>query len=250
MAKPAKKSAARMIESAKKAVEKKAKKPAKQAIVKVKAEVLPKATPDEARSRTAYIKSLYTQMAKNWWEIGEEVERAVNDRVPQALDMAFSAWAQDIFGDGWQRIRRAFLAVRAMKNVSPEKRVQVSEGNAFNFRRLPEKERGSAEWLKKAIEMDNEAFKSATDKFIEKKTGIKDPMVKIVEVFGFVTIPASLSGIFKEALVLAGRLNDFDLETKAGRISAAEAMVSDYVTTYTGAQRASKSDSEALDPEL
>jgi hypothetical protein len=219
-----KKSASKMIAAAKKAVE--------QGIVKV----LPKVTREEAQSRTSHIKGLYKKMGLTWWELGEEVERAVDDRVPEALGQSFSQWAEAIFGEGWLRIRRAFLAVKATKHLTHEKRVQLSEGNAYHFTHLPEKERKSEEWLKKAIALDNDAFKAATDKFIEKKTGIKDVMCKLADALGFTTIPQSLSEIVKETMVLAASLLSVDLTTKQGAIDCFESIMSDYYTAYTQPQ--------------
>jgi hypothetical protein len=220
-----KKSASKMIAAAKKAVE-------KQSIVKLSAH---RATKEEAESRTAHIKSLYQKMGSTWWEIGEEVEKAVVDRVPEALGQSFSLWAEEIFGEGWLRIRRAFLAVKATKAIPHEKRVQISEGNAYHFTHLPEKERKSPEWLKKAIDMDNEAFKAATDKFIERKTGIKDPMMKLVDALGFSTVPKSLFDIISETMKLAAEVLRADLTTKQGKIDCFEAVWSDYLTAYGSA---------------
>lgn len=220
--KKGKKSAAKMIAKAKEEVK-------KQAIVKV----MPKVTMEEAQSRTVYIKSLYKTMGNTWWEIGEEVERAVNDRVPEALGKSFSLWAEEIFGEGWLRIRRAFLAVKATKALPHDKRVQISEGNAYHFAHLPEKERESPEWLKKAITMDNDAFKAATDKFIEKKTGFKDPMMKIADAIGFNTVPKSLFDVIMETMQIAAHIIKSDLKTKQGKIDCCEAIFSDYLTAYT-----------------
>ena len=204
-------------------------------IVKVMPE-LPKVTKEEAQTRTVYIQSLYKKMGSTWWEIGEEVERAVNDRVPEALGKSFSLWAEEIFGEGWLRIRRAFLAVKATKALPHEKRVQISEGNAYHFAHLPEKERESAEWVKKAISMDNDAFKAATDKFIEKKTGIKDPMMKITEALGFSTVPKSFYEIVGETMKLAAQVLNANLETKQGRIDCVEGIFAEYLTAYTNAE--------------
>jgi hypothetical protein len=229
-----KKSASKMIAAAKKAVE--------QSIVKV----LPKVSREEAQSRTSHIKGLYKKMGLTWWELGEEVERAVDDRVPEALGQSFSQWAEAIFGEGWLRIRRAFLAVKATKHLTHEKRVQLSEGNAYHFTHLPEKERKSEEWLKKAIALDNDAFKAATDKFIEKKTGIKDPMVKVTDALGFSTVPKSFFDIIGEVMKLAAKILNADLSTKQGKIDCVEAVFSDYWTAYSGANQ----DQEPLGPEV
>lgn len=217
-----KKSAAKMMAAAKKQVE-------KQAIVKV----MPKVTREEAQSRTVYIGSLYKTMGNTWWQLGEEVEKAVQDRVPEALGKSFSLWAAEIFGEGWLRIRRAFLAVKATKALPHEKRVQISEGNAYHFAHLPEKERQNPEWLKKAINMDNDAFKAATDRFIEKKTGIKDPMMKIIDALEFSTIPKTLFDTVKDVMKLASQVLNADLTTKQGRIDCFEGIFSDYLTAYT-----------------
>ena len=232
-AKSRKRSAAKMIAEARKSVGKKTAK----AIVKApRVEVMPKVTKEEAEQRTEHIRDLFQQVGRAWWEIGKEVDRAVLDRIPEALGRSFSAWAQELFGEAWLRYRRAFLAVKALKGVPETQLIKISEGNAYEMRRVPEKLRVSPEWVKKAIDMNNFAFKTATDKFIEKKTGIHDPMCKITDALGFNTVPKSLHDIVKEAMQMAADVVNCDMTTKQGRIDAFEALISEAMTTYQGGQ--------------
>ena len=224
---PSKKSATKMIAAAKKQVE-------TQALAKPKHFKVSNA---EARERTEQIRETWVAMGKAWWTLGREIERAIEDRVPEALGQSFTEWSKDIFGDGWQKIRRAFLAVKALRGVPLEKLEQISEGNAYVLAHLPEKTRKESEWIKNAIEMPNEDFREKADRYIAKKTGLKDPMVKFQEAFGFATLPKSLAKVIEQALKLSCKINDFDWDQKEGRIACTEDVFSHYITDFQNAQR-------------
>ena len=220
------KSAAKLIEAAKKHV----------AAQEAKALAKPKrirVTAEEAKSRTVHIREVFVRMGKMWWELGAEVKRAIEDRVPEALGQSAHAWMESCFGDSWLKIYRAHRIMKALSGVEMEKLEKISEGNAYALARLPEKVRKSSEWIERATKLTNEKFREAADKFIERKTGIKDPMVKLVEVLGFSTVPKSFASVVQQAIVLAGKTQpELDLNEKAGRMAAVEAVFSDYVTTY------------------
>lgn len=217
-----KKSASKMIEEAKKQV-------ASGAIVKPER---PKITNAEAKERTEKIRTVWKAMGEAWWTLGQEVQLAIEDRVPEALGKSFTEWSQEVFGDGWQKIRRAFLCVKALRGVPMEKLEKISEGNAYVLAHLPEKTRKDSDWIKSAIEMPNDKFREKADRFIAKKTGLRDPMVKFQDAFGFSTLPKSLAKVIEQALKLASKINDFDWDAKDGRISCTEDVFSSYILSY------------------
>ncbi len=219
------KSAAQLIRDAKAEVE-------KQAIVKVEKKTLLKLTLEEAKERTDAIRTKYQAMGRMWWELGRDVQKVIEDRVPEALGQTFTEWAESVFGDGWQKIRRAFLSVKALRGVSTEKLEKISEGNAYALAHLPEKTRRDPDWVKKAIELPNEKFKEAAERFIARKTGLRDPMVKFQEAFGFATLPKSLATKITSVLKMAAKVNDFDWDQKEGRISSTEDVFASYELTY------------------
>jgi hypothetical protein len=145
--------------------------------------------------------------------------------------MSFTAWVEDLFGEEWQRIRRAYLSVQALKDVPLEKLKDISEGNAYQISRLAEHGIEPKTWLKKAIKLKNEEFRQQTEKLIRKKIGINDPMVKLSEAFGVEMVPESLCEKIHQVMELAARIEEADLKTTAGKLTALEAIVSEYETT-------------------
>lgn len=223
-----KKSPARMIEDAKKELAKKKDAPVKVAKVSKKVEKY-KASPVEAKDRTSHIKEMFSTMGKMWWELGAEVKKAIDDKVPEALGKSAHEWMTECFGDSWLKIYRAHRIMKAMSGVEMDKLQKISEGNAYSLARLPEKVRKSDEWVKKAATLGNDEFKEATEKFITKKTGAApDPMVKITDVLGFQRIPKTLADVVKVSMKQAAEAVNVDLDTAVGKIDAFEAIVSDY----------------------
>lgn len=215
------KSAAKMMEAAKKQV-------ASTAIVKLAKPEKPKLSKAEADERTERLAQLAKQYHSIWCALGMEIARAVADGVPAATGLLFTDWTQKVFGDEWQKIRRAFLSYKALSHLPMEKLERISEGNAYVLRSLPEKTRKDPAWVKSAIDMPNEKFKEKAEKFLVKKTGLRDPMVKFPEAFGYSTLPKSLAKTVTNTLKLACKVNDFDWDQKEGRISATEAVFSEY----------------------
>ena len=205
----------------------------------------PKITKEEANHRTEEIYSTWIAMGKAWWRLGVEIQLAIEDHVPEALGQSFTEWTQSVFGDGWQKIRRAFLAVKALKGVPTEKLEKISEGNAYVLAHLPEKTRKDSDWIKSAIDMTNEKFRAKAERYIAKKTGLKDPMVPFSEAFGYATLPQSLAKIITQVLKLSCRINDFDWDQKEGRIASTEDVFSAYLTTYQGSPDGDKARQEA-----
>jgi hypothetical protein len=192
------------------------------------------ATKEEAGQRTAHIKEVFQSMGKMWWSLGSEVKKAIEDRVPEALGRSAHEWMTDCFGDGWLKIYRAHRIMKAMTGVEMKKLEQISEGNAYVLSRLPEKTRKDPAWLKKAVELNNDDFKAAAEKFVAKKTGISDPMVPVKEALGFSTIPTSLRDIMKVTIKAAAAIMGADLDEKKGRLDVVEAIFAEYQLNHQG----------------
>lgn len=226
--KKAKKSAAAMIERAKKELEKK-----KSAKAQPKPQKpLVKVSAAEANERTANIKQIYSTMGNLWWKLGVEIKKAIDDRVPEARGQSAHEWMTECFGDGWQKMYRAHRAVKALSGVEPERLQKISEGNAYVLARLPEKIRTTNEWVKKATELPNEKFAEAAEKYTAKRTGIQDPNVKILDALGFSKIAKSFAEIIKETIALACKEMNTDPSGAGFRADAVEAIFAEYLTNH------------------
>jgi hypothetical protein len=190
-----------------------------------------KATLEEAKKRTAEVKEKFAVMGKLWWELGAEVKKCIDDFVPEALGRKATEWMKDCFGDSWLKIYRAHRAISALPGVAKEKLEKISEGNAYQLARLPEKIRKADEWLDKAAKLNNEVFKEIVEKQREKKGIKRDPMVKFMEIFGCNSVPKTLAATMKQALKLAGEAEQVDMDTKEGRITAIECIFSEFITS-------------------
>src|SRR5205807_3911603 len=106
----------------------------------------------------------------------------------------------------------------------------LNEGNAYQLAQLPAKARTSEEWLKRAAEMKLEDFRAAILEELRTKYKVnKEPMLLIAAVLGFSTIPETLKITIKEAMDRAAAAEEVDLETKAGKIDAIEAIFANYL---------------------
>jgi hypothetical protein len=190
-----------------------------------------KATVEEARKRTVSVKKMFQTIGKLWWELGAEVKACIDDFVPEALGQKATEWMKDCFGDTWLKVYRAHRAVAALPAVPKAKLEKISEGNAYQLARLPKQVRQKSEWIEKAIKLPNEEFKHVVDSHREKKGEKRDPMVKWKDIFRISSVPKTLAKVMENALELAGKNIDADLDTKEGRITAIELIFSEFVTS-------------------
>jgi hypothetical protein len=190
-----------------------------------------KATVEEARKRTVSVKKMFQTIGKLWWELGAEVKACIDDFVPEALGQKATEWMKDCFGDTWLKVYRAHRAVAALPAVPKAKLEKISEGNAYQLARLPKQVRQKSEWIEKAIKLPNEEFKHVVDSHREKKGEKRDPMVKWKDIFRISSVPKTLAKVMENALELAGKNGDFDLDSKEGRINAIEMIFAEFLTS-------------------
>jgi hypothetical protein len=132
-----------------------------------------KATKQEAVKRTAERRKQWKSLETGWLALGRAVEQDVALHVPEALGTTFTAWLESTFDCSASKVFQAFRASKALKGIPEEKLNQITQANAVRMATLPEKERKSPEWVKKAVELPMNEFKSEVEAHIEKKTGIK-----------------------------------------------------------------------------
>lgn len=195
-----------------------------------------KASAAEARHRTESVKQTFATMGKLWWELGAEVKSCIDDFVPEALGRKATEWMKDCFGDAWLKVYRAHRAIAALPGIPKSKLEKISEGNAYQLARLPANIRKKPDWVEKAIKLPNDEFKEVVEKQREKKGVKRDPMVKWNEIFRIASVPKSLAKVMKDALELAGKNGEFDLDTKEGRINAIELIFAEFLTSQAQPQ--------------
>lgn len=134
------------------------------------------ATEREARALTESVREKFKMLGSAWFDLGREVSNCLDRQVPHAYGLAaqgksmnVAEWLELCFPQSVPKIYRALRIAKVLKAL-PEERVKLlTEGNAYNLTRLPEKLRTDEEWLDRAVELDNEEFSQAVDEVLEKK---------------------------------------------------------------------------------
>ena len=184
-----------------------------------------KATQKQAKQITADLRKAWKGLEVGWLALGRKVERAVELHVPEALGTDMTSWMQSTFDCSASKVFQAFRASKALKGIPEEKLNQITQANAVRMATLPEKERKSPEWVKKAVELPMDKFKESVDDWQEKKTGIKKEKWHTFRV----GLPKDvydlvLEAEFKLAKILEVDISDKSMNQSAARLACWEAL--------------------------
>lgn len=127
----------------------------------------------QAQKRTSKLVAHWHQMETEWASLGKEVSDCIRDRVPAALGMTAQTWMEKCIPGSATKAWRALRIHRALQSLPQKKVLQLTEGNANALARLPEKQRKSKTWLKKAIDTPTEKFREEVATELAEKHGIK-----------------------------------------------------------------------------
>jgi hypothetical protein len=167
----------------------------------------------QAQKLTAKVCAHWKVLETSWFELGRLVDECLQKRVPAALGMNAQAWMAKCVPGSESKAWRALRVTRALKGVPEKEMRQLSEGNAVQLSRLPEKVRKSKEWVLKAKTLPNEEFREAADALIEKKTGIRrEEMITLR-----LSMPRAIYDQFEAAVQKMARISNIDLLGNEGR---------------------------------
>lgn len=177
------------------------------------------ATEREARALTESVRDKFKLLGSAWFDLGREVSNCLDRQVPHAYGLAaqgksmnVAEWLELCFPQSVPKIYRALRIAKALKTL-PEERVKLlTEGNAYNLTRLPEKLRTDEEWLDRAVELDNEEFSQAVDEVLEKKGHA--PKEQYVTMFP--KMPANFGELFEDAEKKIAFVLELDIAAKPG----------------------------------
>jgi hypothetical protein len=127
----------------------------------------------QAQKRTSKIIARLRGMERDWACLGKEISDCLRDNVPAALGMTAQAWMEATVPGSTTKAWRALRIHRALASLPQKKVLQLTEGNANALARLPEKQRKSKTWLKKAIDTPTEKFREEVATELAEKHGIK-----------------------------------------------------------------------------
>ena len=178
------------------------------------------ATKPQAEKMTAKVVAHVKAMETSWWELGRLVNDCLSQRVPAALGMNAHDWMAKVTQGSTSKAWRALRISRALQGVPQRDVKQLSEGNAFSLSRLPQKQRESREWVKKAVELPNEKFQDAVESHIEAKTGVRRQEFVSTRI----SLPRDIFEQWESAVKKMAGVLGIDIETNPGnRIQVYEA---------------------------
>ena len=130
---------------------------------------IPKCTKGAALSNQKKLRAAYRKFGRAWFQLGVEVDKAIRRGEHTALGLTFDEWAVQTFGDSGKKLERAIRSTRALAGLPAAKLAVMTEGNAWELSRLPEKTRKSPEWVENAVVLPNDTFKKEVDQALQKK---------------------------------------------------------------------------------
>lgn len=170
------------------------------------------ATKAEAASLTLEVSKTWQQMEKAWFRLGRLVDLCIERCVPQALGMNAHSWMEKYLPGSTAKVWRALRIHRALKGIPEKKLEQLTEGNAYDLSRLPEKERKSEKWVSRAIELPNEKFQEEVSSVLERKGVQREEFVTLR-----ISLPREVYDQVEQCVQKVARICELDIETVPGR---------------------------------
>lgn len=176
-----------------------------------------KATKAEAQERTKSLKRDYRALETGWMNLGRDARIALDRHVPEALGMGAQDWLVSVFGESIAKIKRALRIEAGLRTLPDAEVKQLSEGNAYNLTRLPEKERTAPEMVAKAKALAKDQFQHVVDTRLANLRGQADAPEQFITFR--VSLPKSVYEELKEAEEKMAEAMEVDLERPSGRIT-------------------------------
>ena len=193
------------------------------------------ATEAEARAMDEEIVRILGEIKSGWLRLGLLLQRMIATEAFLALGFpSMHSWMTARLGGSMSNAFAALKTVRALSGVPLSQLENIGTRNAQVLIRLPEKERKSEEWIKKASILQERQLRAEVDAAIEKKTGMpKERFCYWGEV-----VPESVSEKLEEMMAKIGRVLQIDVSERHGRITALEALAATILSTPEGILRA------------
>jgi hypothetical protein len=137
------------------------------------------------------------------------------------------SWMAAHLGGSKSNAFAALKTVRALSGVPESQLENIGTRNAQVLIRLPEKERKSEEWIKKASTLPERELRAEVDAEIEKKTGMPKERFR----YWGEPVPESLAQKLDEMLAKICNVLELDLTETKARITALEALAATILNT-------------------
>jgi len=185
------------------------------------------ATKEEAKNLDQEADQIIKAMKRSWLSLGMVVKKMSETRAFEQLGFkSMRAWMESRFGERMASAYQSLCAVRALDGVPEEKLEKIGTRNAQVLIRLPDHERKSDVWIKKAQTTPERQLKAEVDALIENKTHMARDKFR----YWGEAVPESIAGKIDEMLNKIGRVLDVDIGERSGRITVLEALAAAILT--------------------
>lgn len=134
----------------------------------------------EAANITHSLREEYVALSSGWLGLARKVQSALDRRVPAALGMGVREWLEKTFDRSSTFLLSQIGDLRALQGVPEEIAGQISEYNAHQLTRLPEKDRQDPEILKAAVNDQPTEFRKLVTEIRKKKYNIEPDQWKTI----------------------------------------------------------------------
>jgi len=186
------------------------------------------ATEAEARAIDDEVVRILGEMKCGWLRLGLLIQKVIDTQAFVALGFpSMHSWMTARLGGSMSNAFAALKTVRALSGVPESQLESIGSRNAQVLIRLPEKERKSEEWIKKASTLPERELRAEVDAAIEKRTGMPKERFR----YWGEAVPESLAQKLDEMLAKICKVLEVDLIETSGRITALEALAAMILNT-------------------
>jgi len=186
------------------------------------------ATEAEARAMDDEVVRILGEMKCGWLRLGLLIQKMIDTQAFVALGFpSMHSWMTARLGGSMSNAFAALKTVRALSGVPESQLESIGTRNAQVLIRLPEKERKSEEWIKKASMLPERELRAEVDAAIERKTGMPKERFR----YWGEAVPESLAQKLDEMLAKICNVLELDLTETKGRIAALEALAATILNT-------------------
>ncbi len=134
----------------------------------------------EAAALTYALREEYLNLSSGWLCLARKVQSALDRRVPAALGMGVREWLEKTFDRSSTFLLSQIDDLRALQGVPEEIAGQISEYNAHQLTRLPEKDRRDPEILKAAVNENPTEFRNHVTEIRKTKYNLESEQWKTI----------------------------------------------------------------------
>jgi hypothetical protein len=186
------------------------------------------ATEAEAKAMDDEVVRILGEMRCGWLRLGLLTQKMIDTQAYVASGFtSMHSWMAARLGGSKSNAFAALKTVRALSGVPESQLENIGTRNAQVLIRLPEKERKSEEWIKKASTLPERELRAEVDAEIEKKTGMPKERFR----YWGEAVPESLAQKLDEMLAKICNVLELDLTETKARITALEALAATILNT-------------------